>query len=186
MSHKKDQDTKWSMLMKQAQQGNKQSYQTLLKEINKVLSAFIYLRIKNSSQVDDIVQEILIAIHRARHTYDPERAFTPWMFAIAKHKLIDYLRKSKRTVDKEVSDDTFLENIALIESDDELETLKEQLHNAIEQLPEKQKTTVQLLKIEGYSVKEVSEKTGLSESAVKVTAHRAYKALKKRLIGAVL
>ena len=129
---------------------------------------------------------MLISIHKARHTYDPERSFSSWMFAIAKYKLIDHLRKAKRTSNNEISDDGFLDNVIAVEEDEGLESLKEELHLAIEKLPEKQKTAVKLIKIEGYSIKEVSESTGMSESAVKVTAHRAYKALKKRLLGANL
>lgn len=183
MSQRSDHKDKWSKLMYEAQKGNKQSYNQLLREISKVISAFIRTRIKDKDMAEDITQEVLISIHKARHTYDSDRTFSSWMFAIAKYKLIDHLRKAQRTTKNEVSDDGFIDNMVTLESDDGMELLREELHLAIEKLPEKQRNAVKLLKLEGHSIKEVAETTGMTESAVKVTAHRAYKALRKKLVG---
>jgi len=180
---KKDSNQRWSELMAASQSGDNVAYAKLLTEIQPVIFAFVRCRISDTSSIDDIVQEILIGIHNARHTYDRNRPFNPWMFTIAKYKYIDHIRKWSRTRKREISDEGVLEKIATIEEDSTIASLKEDLRQAINKLPAKQKLAVQMIKIEGLSIKEVSEKTGMSISAVKVTAHRGYKTLKKKLLG---
>ena len=95
---------------------------------------------------------------------------------------MDYLRKWSRTTKNETADETILNNLVATDSADPAnEQLSESMQRALAALPEKQKSIVVMLKVDGLSVKEVAAKTGASESAVKVTAHRAYKALRKRL-----
>ena len=102
------------------------------------------------------------------------------MFAIARYRLVDYYRVWERTKQKEIDGEDLWEAISFERQEPEDEN-RHRLHEAIEQLPDKQRITVQMLKLQGLSIKEVAAEVGQSESWVKVNAHRAYKALKRNL-----
>ncbi len=126
------------------------------------------------------MQEILISIHKARHTYDAKRNYLPWLFAIANFRLKDYLRShyaDKLHFAAELSEAENIFSQDVTESSLSYESIKEE----IDQLPEKQATILKMMHGEGYTAKEVAEKIGMNESAVKVAAHRAYKILRKKL-----
>ena len=127
---------------------------------------------------EDVLQEILLAIHVKRHTYDPEQFFLPWMYAVARYKLIDYLRKNK-TLNAALSLESELEHIeslAVLDTTAELD-----LEKLLEVLSEKQQTVLRLVKVEGLSIEEAARKTGFSESDIKVTVHRAIKTLQEKV-----
>ena len=86
---------RWSALMVNAQAGNESDYRQLLKELAIVIQKFLRSRFGYHHFIEDCVQEALIAVHQARHTYDPQRPFRPWLFAIVRHKAIDNLRKQR-------------------------------------------------------------------------------------------
>ena len=86
-------EQRWSLLMVSAQSGNEQDYQLLLTELAQAIEAYLFSRFGQQHFIEDCLQESLLAIHKARHTYDGQRAFRPWLFAIVRHKTIDYLRK---------------------------------------------------------------------------------------------
>ena len=88
-------ESRWSALMVSAQAGNSDDYRVLLEELGDVVHAFLASRFGHHDFIEDCVQEALMAIHLARHTYDPSRPFRPWMFAIVRHKTIDILRKQR-------------------------------------------------------------------------------------------
>ena len=90
-----DDETRWSLLMGSAQSGSEADYRLLLSELSVVIKRYLLSRIGEHDFVEDCVQESLMAIHRARHTYDPSRRFRPWLFAIVKHKPIDMLRSHR-------------------------------------------------------------------------------------------
>lgn len=171
---------KWKQLMVLAQEGNGAAYENLLSDISKALRSFLSTRVSDESDREDIVQETLIAVHRARHTYNPERPFTSWMYTIAKYKMIDYFRKinRKQRMEKELmnEDNSFF---FVPELPDE-SSAKDAVLKTLSELPVKQKQILELMKLQGLSVKEVSKITGMSESAVKVNAHRGYKILRKK------
>ncbi len=127
---------------------------------------------------EDLSQEILLAVHRKRQTYDPAQLFTPWLFAIARYKLIDFARAKKReglAVDIEAIAETLATPTSTeAGSSDDLQRL-------LAELPEKQRQALEMVKLQGLSVAEVSEQIRMSESAVKVTVHRALKSLKDRV-----
>lgn len=180
----KKENDRWRDLMVKSQQGDSQAYRLLLKESSVVIHRYLVSRIGDNQVADDILQEALIGIHKARHTFDADRAYIPWMLSLTKYKYVDYLRKWSRTAKHEITDEGVFENlVATYDGFPTNEGLSEELQLALAKLPVKQRQTVELLKIQGLSVKEVASKTGASESAVKVTAHRAYKALRKRLKG---
>ena len=88
-----DDERRWCLSMSRAQQGDKQAYESLLTELASVIEAYLRLRFGSIDMLEDCVQECLIAIHKARHTYNPRREFRPWMFTLVRHRMIDLLRK---------------------------------------------------------------------------------------------
>ena len=173
-----------SKLMVAAQRGDSLSYSRLLNRVRDILTKYIRnsfrrIRIHGDEAVEDVLQEVLLAIHQKRETYNPEQFFLPWMYAIARYKAIDYLRRSKVSLRSTVSLDDEMENVEALmslESDNHLDT-----EALISQLPEKQKEVLQLVKIEGLSMEEAAKKTGYSVSNVKVTVHRAIKSLQEKV-----
>jgi len=164
-------------LMRLAQQGDKRAYAALFRAITPLLRAFISRRLSASSDVDDVVQDILLSIHRASHTYDTDRPFKIWMFTIARYRLNDHLRKLyKKGGFPEISIDDMTHEISAADVTEQRDRY-EYLNKALSSLPEKQKKIVTLMKIEGYSAIETAQAMNMSVSAVKVSAHRAYKSL---------
>jgi len=172
----------WPALMQAAQNGDAVAYRRLLGEISPVIKRFLRSRLFSDTALDDLLQEILLAIHTARHTYRPEQPFQHWMFGIARHKLIDYFRKQGRLNAREVSGDDLVTFMADPANTPEEALSYKDIRQALTQLPDKQRRVMVLTKIEGYSMAETAAKLGMSETAVKVTAHRAYKRLKEWLI----
>lgn len=169
-------------LMQAAQNGDAAAYGALLTTISPILKRFLRSRLFNDAALDDILQEILLGIHTARHTYRPEQPFEHWMFGIARHKLIDYFRRHGRKQAREVSGDDLVTFMADTANTPEEALSYKDIRQALRELPDKQRKVVLLTKIEGYSMAETAAKLGMSETAVKVSAHRAYKKLKEWLI----
>jgi len=170
-------------LMRKALSGDKASYNALLRGITPVVRGFLYKRMAVAADVEDVLQEILISVHRSLHTHDGRRAALPWVMAIAHYRLTDYLRRQYRIMAREKVDyDSIASQLADPNSDVTfLGSENELLHNALAALPERQRDIVTRLKLEGNSVKEVAKLLDMSESAVKVAAHRAYKLLKQNM-----
>lgn len=168
-----------SDLMKQAQDGDSLAYAELLAEVSQILKSFLIKRTGTAMAADDIIQETLLAIHGARHTYRPEKPFAPWMFAISQHKLGDYWRRLNRSTQREVQNELVLQNYSYAETQNN--GFDDRLTQALAELPEKQRRAVDLTKIQGYSVEEAAQKMNIGVSALKVLAHRAYKALRLKL-----
>src|SRR5690349_13360971 len=119
--------------MRNAQDGDRQSYELLLKEVAVVLRTFIAKRVPSSEWVEDIIQDVLIAIHQDRHTYDPGRPFSPWMYAIARHRFLDFIRKHRLLEKRELLGVAGMEDVGqvdLLASD----RASEQLHGALADL----------------------------------------------------
>jgi RNA polymerase sigma-70 factor (ECF subfamily) len=132
--------------------------------------------------IDDVVQETLLSVHGARHTWDTGRAFGPWFYAILSNRLIDVLRRERRVASREVgADETAIpEPTAAADVGDAIDV--EAIHAAVAALPTRQRQVIEQLKFEDRSVREVAGRLKMSESAVKVTAHRGYRTL-RRLLG---
>lgn len=169
-------DTELRTLMRTAQQGDTLAYAELLHRITPMLRGFIRNRLGFTDERDDLVQEILLAIHQSGHTYNTDRAFKPWMFSIAHYKLSDWLRRYYRENARARVDfanlDTMLE-LSVTDAPSPAEMLEELLAC----LPERQRQIVFMMKIEGHTAQDVAKALDMSESAVKVAAHRAYKHL---------
>lgn len=167
-------------LMRQAMAGDKRAYADLLLATSRFIKPYLAKRLNSASEVDDVLQEILISIHKARHTYDGQRPYKPWAYAIAKFRLQDHLRSHyadqlQHAVDLDDVEDSLPGSVTETGID------YESISREIEKLPAKQATILELMHREGYTAKEVAERIGMKESAVKVAAHRAYKVLRKLL-----
>lgn len=165
--------------MRLAQQGDKMAYARLFQGITSILRAFVGKKLNSQEDAEDVVQEILISIHRASHTYDTDRPFKTWMFTIARYRLNDHLRAIYKRADhgSGVSyDDTDFE-LSSSENVTETYASHEYLDKMLDSLPRKQRKIVTMMKVEGYTAKETAKAMKMTETAVKVSAHRAYKAL---------
>jgi len=175
-----DKTENFEELMKRSLDGDQHAYALLLKETARFLRPFLSRRLTFAFEVDDLLQEILLSIHKARHTYDGNRPYKPWAYAIAKFRLQDYLRGYYADHLRQAVELSEVENY-LHEPVTESGISYESISEEVQKLPPKQATILQLMHQEGYTAKEVSEKTGMNESAVKVAAYRAYKVLRQKL-----
>ena len=182
MAHSKEQQLKrW---MTESLAGDQRSYRLLLEESARMLSDYFRSRIYRQDNRDDLIQETLLSLHRARSTYNPSLPYSNWMYSIAYRRYIDYVRKQSRIDRMEVPGETILPLIANHEKEypDDLVD-REAVLRAIQDLPERQREIVRLLKIDGFSVKEAASILDMSETALKVAAHRAYKKIRARFPG---
>jgi RNA polymerase sigma-70 factor (ECF subfamily) len=164
--------------------GDARAYHAFLKELGAHLRAFLRRRLAGlPGEVEDLVQEILLAVHNQRHTYDASAPLTAWVHAIARYKLIDLLR---RRGGREALHDEFDDEVQVIAaSDSEAGEAQRDLGKLLELLPERQRLPIVHVKIEGLSVQETAQLTGMSESAVKVGIHRGLKALAEKIRNAL-
>ena len=166
--------------MRQSLNGDKHAYAEILQETSRFLRPFLAKRLSFTNEVDDLLQEILLSIHKARHTYDGNRPYKPWVYAIARFRLQDYLRAHYSDHLHHADDLSELEDY-LHENVTESAFTYESISGEVEKLPQKQAAILQLMHQEGYTAKEVAKKLGMNESAVKVAAHRAYRILREKL-----
>ena len=174
--------TSLETLMRQALDGDKCAYSDLLRETAHFLRPFLQQKLSSRNDVDDLLQEILLSIHKARHTYHDLRPYKPWAYAIAKFRLLDYLRTRYADHLRFAIEISEVEN-TLHEDVTEPRISYESINGEIFNLPEKQALILQMMHQEGCTAKEVAEKISMTETAVKVAAHRAYKTLKRQLEG---
>jgi RNA polymerase sigma-70 factor (ECF subfamily) len=162
--------------------GDAAAYHRFLIDLSAHLRAFLRRRLARlPDEVEDLVQETLLAVHNQRHTFDAAQPLTAWVHAIARYKLVDCLRRRGRS-------DLLTEPL-----DDELEVLstadadaaeaRRDLAKLLENLPERQRTPIVCVKVQGLSVAEAARLTGMSEAAVKVAVHRGLKALAAKIRG---
>ncbi len=174
-----DQDARLADLMRRAQEGSAGEYEALLKEAAALLRGFFGARL-SPADAEDAVQETLLSLHSARATWDPARPFAPWLYAIARYRLADALRRRARRALREEPGELDASAAPAPDESSRAET-RAVLSGALARLPERQREIIELLKLQGLSVGEVAERFGMSESAVKVAAHRGYKAVRRQL-----
>jgi len=175
-----DTNEKLEVLMRLSLGGDKRAYAELLQETSRLLRPFLAKRLSFTNEVDDLLQEILISIHKARHTYDGNRPYKPWAYAIAKFRLHDHLRAYYSDQLHHAEDLSEMEEYLHLDVT-ETAISYESISGEVQKLPEKQATILKLMHQDGYTAKEVAKKIGMKESAVKVAAHRAYKVLREKL-----
>ncbi len=173
-------DLHWKELAGKAQKGDTVAYRSLLSDLIPVIRRTVIKSLPNPQNADDVVQDVLLSVHKALHTYDPKRPFMPWVYSIIQFRKTDYLRQYYAQHDnvKLSLDDPDTPDYLVISGHNG--TTKD-IEEAFDTLPDQQKKVVELMKIKGYSAEEVSKKTGMSISAVKVSAHRALQKIKERL-----
>ncbi len=156
--------------------GDATAYQAFLKELSAHLRAFFRKRLSRlPDEVEDLVQETLLAVHNQRHTYEADQPLTAWIHAIARYKFADLFRR--RAGNEALNDPLDEEMDVFAAADAEAQDAKRDLATLLARLPERQRVPIVHMKLEGLSVTETAQLTGMSESAVKVGVHRGLKAL---------
>ena len=153
-----------------AQKGDRDAYRTLLTECQYWLKRYFARRVAPHC-LEDLVQETLLSLHRKLETYDPSRAFLPWLAAIARYRWVDQLRRVYRAAEAGLD-----ENLAAADPEPAI-AARISLDRLFEQLPDGQARAIELVKIAGLSVAEASTACGQSESLIKVNIHRGLKKL---------
>ena len=180
-------DLRRSAWMAAAQSGDRHAYETLLRNCVPLIETMARRRGVSADRIDDVVQDVLLTIHRARHTYDPRRSFTAWLRTLAERRAIDLLRRTGRQSAHELyaplayesyADDGPDASAGLVRAD-----AVGQAGRAIAALPARQREAVQLLVMQEQSLSAAELATGRTKVALKVNLHRALKALRARLEG---
>ena len=161
--------------MARAQAGDREAYRVLLEEISPIVLGWLRRWLTDAEDLADVYQDTLVHLHRARHTYDPARAFEPWLYAIARNAAADHGRRRRRRRTWETAVDD------LPEIPMEEQAFEPALADALRALPPPQREAFTMLKLEGLSVGAAAARAGISPGALKVRAHRAYKALRALL-----
>jgi len=161
----------FARLMAAMQAGDRAAANVLLGEAGVWLERYFRRRVP-PQQIDDLVQEVLIALHAKRATWDPARPFLPWLAAIARYRWIDHLRRVYRDAGEQL-----LEDSAATESEEDVVLARASLERLFAHLPAKQAKAIELVKIEGLSIEEAAGRCGQSASLVKVNIHRGLKKL---------
>ena len=175
-------DARLAALMRSAQQGDAAAYLELLRTITPHVRRIVANRrgFAGREEVEDLVQDVLLSLHAVRATYDSARPFMPWLLAIVKHRLADGARRHARTGANEISlrdeDVTFPDMSTNVRAHAFADGLA--LHQAIRALPRGQRQAIELLKLQGLSLKEAAAATGSTVGAMKVATHRAMAALR--------
>lgn len=175
----------WGRLMALAQAGDAEAYATLLQALALFLRGLGARHLGVGPDAEDAVQEILLAVHAIRHTYDPARPFGPWFLTIARRRLADALRQRSRRLARE----TELEGAAAVPASAGTDPSAlaarvvdiAQVRRAVAGLPPRQREAVRLLRLEEMSLREAAAASGQLQGALKVAAHRALKPLRRLL-----
>jgi RNA polymerase sigma-70 factor (ECF subfamily) len=166
-------------LLLQGLAGDEAAHRAFLTEAAALLRAFFRARLRGRLEdAEDLVQETLVALHTRRESYDSNYPLTAWLYAIARYRLIDFLRRAKHRAHAP------LDGVDVGEPDPDYDAsdAKRDVATLLDKLPEKQRTAIRLVKLEDKSVREAASETGLSESDIKISIHRGLKTL-MRLMG---
>jgi len=177
----REREDEWTGLMRSAISGDDAAYHRLLKAVTPVLRAAARRGLARSGQPvdqsEDIVQDILLAVHLKRHTWDANAPFAPWLFAIARNKLIDTLRRRGRRIFVDIDD--FAETLP---GEAPAETAPAgEVAAQLNTLPARQRDVLQSIAVESASIKDTAKRFAMSEGAVRVALHRGLASLTAKL-----
>lgn len=179
-----DVDSELRALLLLALAGDNGAYGEFLTRAGARVRAYCHRRLTAyPDDVEDLVQETLLALHNQRHTYRPTQPLTPWLHAIARYKLIDLLRVRMPRSAAEVEIDDESGDQALHASDGAAAEARRDLAQLLAALPDRFRLPIVHVKLEGLSIAETSSRLGMSESAVKIGIHRGLKALAAKVAG---
>ncbi|VVT46315.1 RNA polymerase, sigma-24 subunit, ECF subfamily [Kosakonia radicincitans] len=165
----------WPRLMALAQAGDQQAYTRLLKALVPVIRTLARRQIADEVLVDDVIQDVLLTVHRVRHTYDPSAPFLPWLMAIAHARTVDALRERGRHWQREVES----EDASLLIASSEPSQAPEELSALLNQLPDRQRQVIEHVHLREMSLAETATHNNLTVSAVKSLLHRALNNLRR-------
>lgn len=181
--HSLDKDeARWAAYMRASQEGDQEAFEALLNEILPRIRSQVFGRLGGREHAEDVVQNVLLSIHRSRHTYHPTRPFKPWLNAVTRNAVIDAVR-ARRNDWRHQSFDEHEVPGELASPSETREAISPELQSALSRLPEAQREAVELLHVEQLSVREAANKTGSTVGAFKVRAHRGRVRLREILTG---
>ena len=163
------------------QKGDVAAATELVRTVSPMFVRFCLAQGDSREDIDDIVQEIWLRIHRARHTFRPQAAAEPWLYAIARHTRLDFRRRRQRHRSREIQMDPLPEMSAPAAPE-----TAPPLAELLAALPSGQREVITMLKGCGMTLEEVARATGSTIGAVKQKAHRAYERLRATCDGALL
>lgn len=170
-------ETRLKALMLRGLEGDAPAYRACLALLGTRLRAYFARRMAGApGDVEDLVQETLLAVHLKRATWDPSQPFTAWAHAVARYKLIDHWRRRKIRQTLPIED-----HIEFLAAEEPEPSVGLELDRALASLPDKQRILVSDVKLTGLSLAEAGARAGISEGAAKVALHRALKALAERM-----
>lgn len=171
----------WPGLMARAQAGDQRAYTQLLKSLVPVIRSLASKQIADEALAEDVVQDVLLTLHRVRHTYDPDYPFLPWLMAIVSARAVDALRRRGRHQRWEVDDATIplsaVDNAAAVNG--ARQETHDRLAHFLGQLPVRQREIVEHVHLREMSLSEAAAQHNLSVAAVKSLLHRALKNLRR-------
>lgn len=163
--------------MERAQGGDRQAFHSLFEDIGPLIERFLRRRIADHTEIKDICQEAMIAVYKSRHTYQPERPFEPWLFAIVRRVTGEHFRRERQRLGFQTQMDELPEMSSEGGATDALE-----LREAVAQLSSTQLEALGLTKVIGLSIAEAARRTGTSVGSMKLRVHRAYHSLRRSLL----
>lgn len=173
-----DEAEKWQAWMQAAQQGDQVAYARLLKDVCPYLRHYVRPRLSQQDMAEDVVQEVLLAIHTARHTWNPQEPLMPWLHGIVRYKLADGLRSIYRKNQNEVVDTDLLVTLSVAAPNKDAEGTNMDMETMLATLNPRQRDIVRMTKLEGRTAEETGQALGMSSGAVKVALHRILQSLK--------
>ncbi len=177
----------WPDLFARAQDGDRAAYHAVLSAITPWLRAIARSRLRDPTEAEDALQDILLTVHHARHSYDPARPIKPWLAALAQARIADRQRVLSRRASRETSLDAKIaagdETFAALAPNQDSGMDGRALQRAIAGLPPGQRTAIELVKMQDMSLLDAATASGQSVGALKVAVHRALIRL-RNLIGA--
>ncbi|SFP23050.1 RNA polymerase sigma-70 factor, ECF subfamily [Mesorhizobium sp. NFR06] len=169
-------EAEFSRLLRAAIAGDEKAYADFLHRIAALVRGFVRRKVvQGGVDPEDVVQETLLAIHVKRHTWRQDAPVLPWVYAIARFKLIDAFRRRGRRIEVEIDE------IAETFAEPETEKVSERdINRALDGLPPAQRSVVSSISVDGQSIGETATRLGISETAVRVSLHRGLAAIAKR------